>query len=498
MSVDVRWRPFMLDASISDEGIDRRSYYVGKFGGDAATAWSAQLRVAFAEEGLGAYRLDGLAAPSLHAHRLLAHAQTFSSAHAHMVADALFELYFCRTDENIADFDTLSSTVGNMGLAGLGDATNVRAFLESSQYEQEVSEAAVNAAAQGMSVPHFSITALAAGNHEHSGDSNTTDDVQNQRVQELSGVQSEHALLRAFGVVQSATSTGNGPAPVTRGGSAHGHQSQLLTASRWREQNLLPSMISASAPSEPFPASMPFVPSHFARLDEGDDTSFYSEPRLEQHLDEGARTALTAHYKGVFNCAAQRVSSASCIAAAGGTGTEVHAGLDVLDLCASWTSHFPDTEPDATADASRAWRFGRVHGCGMNASELAANARLTDWSLRDLNLQPTLPLPSDSFDVATCALSIDYLTRPLDIVREVFRVLRPGGCFVVSFSDRMFRSKATSLWRDSSVAERLWIVAAFFVYSGVVWRDLSVLDLSPADGDTGDPLFVVQAFKSRS
>ena len=77
-------------------------------------------------------------------------------------------------------------------------------------------------------------------------------------------------------------------------------------------------------------------------------------------------------------------------------------------------------------------------------------------------------------------------------------VLRPCGCFAVSFSDRMFRSKGTSLWRDSSVAEWLWIVAAFFVYSGVVWRDLSVLDLSPADGDTGDPLFVVQAFKSRS
>lgn len=39
------------------------------------------------------------------------------------------------------------------------------------------------------------------------------------------------------------------------------------------------------------------------------------------------------------------------------------------------------------------------------------------------------------------ALSIDYLIRPLSVLGEVGRVLRPGGMVAIAFSNRLFIQK---------------------------------------------------------
>ena len=63
----------------------------------------------------------------------------------------------------------------------------------------------------------------------------------------------------------------------------------------------------------------------------------------------------------------------------------------------------------------------------MNAQELAANAQLTEWCVQNLNQNPQLPYADDSFDRAMIVVSIQYLTQPVDVLRSVFRVLKPGG-----------------------------------------------------------------------
>ena len=83
----------------------------------------------------------------------------------------------------------------------------------------------------------------------------------------------------------------------------------------------------------------------------------------------------------------------------------------------------------------------------------------------------------------------------LALLLETHRVLRPQGRAVFSFSNRMFRSKVVEIWRDADDATRLWVVAAYFRYSGAEWQDITVLDLSARPGSGGDPLFVVQATK---
>ena len=107
----------------------------------------------------------------------------------------------------------------------------------------------------------------------------------------------------------------------------------------------------------------------------------------------------------------------------------------VLDLCSSWTSHILK---DKVGD-----QLKRVSGLGMNEDELKANAILTDYSVVDLNVKPDVKLPYDdsSFDVVLCQLSIDYLIYPLNVLKEVGRVLKPGGKVVILFSNRLFIQK---------------------------------------------------------
>ena len=137
------------------------------------------------------------------------------------------------------------------------------------------------------------------------------------------------------------------------------------------------------------------------------------------------------------------------IAAVGDLYDELGLSGDVLDLCASWVSHF-HTPP------------ARLVVLGMNAAELEHNPQASERVVHDLNADPTLPFPDASFDAATCCVSVDYLTQPLHVFDEVARVLRPGGVFVCTFSNRCFPTKAIRGWLASDDAGHVAIVEEYF------------------------------------
>jgi SAM-dependent methyltransferase len=166
-----------------------------------------------------------------------------------------------------------------------------------------------------------------------------------------------------------------------------------------------------------------FPPGALARRDESSDIAFYARPRLVQHLD------------------------ARCLAAVG----ELYArllqpGARVLDLMSSHDSHLP---PALELE---------LCGLGLNGEELAANPRLSERVVQDLNACPLLPWPDARFDAVICTASIEYLVRPAEVLAEARRVLKPGGIVVISFSDRWFPNKAIAVWSRLHEFERLGLV----------------------------------------
>jgi SAM-dependent methyltransferase len=201
-----------------------------------------------------------------------------------------------------------------------------------------------------------------------------------------------------------------------------------------------------------------FPPGFFDRADPGPDSVFYRPRRLVTHIDDGAIAAVGALYDEL--------------------GIGVGGEGEVLDLMSSWVSHF--TRPPR-----------RLTVLGMNDDELAANPQAFARVVHDLNHDPRLPFPDDSFDAAVCCVSVDYLVRPVEVFAEVARVVRPGGPFVCTFSNRCFPTKAIRGWLTSSDAEHGTIVAEYFRRAGGYGEP--VIERRTPAGRFGDPLWAVQA-----
>ncbi|XP_042383319.1 uncharacterized protein LOC121975627 isoform X3 [Zingiber officinale] len=183
-----------------------------------------------------------------------------------------------------------------------------------------------------------------------------------------------------------------------------------------------------------WPEKFPFKDEDFSRFDESSDSLFYSEPRFVTHIDDMAIRALTKYYSEVFP-------------------PSNTPDVCLLDLCSSWVSHYP-----------AGYRQDKIVGMGMNEKELERNP-----------------------------VSVDYLNKPIDVFREMQRVLKPGGLAIMSFSNRCFWTKAISIWTSTGDADHVWIVGAYFHYAGGFEPPVAV-DISPNRGRS-DPMYVVYSRK---
>jgi SAM-dependent methyltransferase len=199
-----------------------------------------------------------------------------------------------------------------------------------------------------------------------------------------------------------------------------------------------------------------FPDGFFDRSDGSADAMFYSWPRLVTHIDDSA------------------------IAAVGTLYEELGIRGEVLDLMSSWVSHFRIPPAHLTV-------------LGMSAEELQANPAATVTVVHDLNADPVLPFDDASFDAVVCCVSVDYLTRPLEVFSEVKRVLRPGGPFVCTFSNRCFPTKAIRGWLYASDEERCGIVCRYFQSAPGFGQPHS--QRRTPTSHFGDPLLAVWAYR---
>ncbi|MGH7837297.1 MAG: class I SAM-dependent methyltransferase, partial [Candidatus Binataceae bacterium] len=158
-------------------------------------------------------------------------------------------------------------------------------------------------------------------------------------------------------------------------------------------------------------------------------------------------------------------------------------GGEILDLMSSWRSHIPT--PLAPA---------RVTGLGLNREEMSDNPALSEIVVHNVNREPRLPFADDSFDAALMTVSVQYLTRPLEVFAEAGRVLRAGKPFIVTFSNRMFPTKAVALWQACGNQDRVAIVTRYFKESGA-FEKIEVIDRSAREGPPSDPIWAVIGYR---
>jgi SAM-dependent methyltransferase len=202
----------------------------------------------------------------------------------------------------------------------------------------------------------------------------------------------------------------------------------------------------------------------FTFPDEDDDSLFYKKPRLVTHIDTSAVDKISALY-----------------------GELLRPGMRVLDLMSSWRSHMPED-----------LALGSLVGLGLNREEMEKNHQLTRYVLHDLNMDPRLPFDDQAFDAVVCSVSVEYMVRPTGVFQEVARLLKPGGYFVNTFSNRWFPPKAVNIWKELSEFERVGLALEYFLqseayqnlhtYSARGWPR-PVTDRYYADISAADPVY---------
>ena len=88
-------------------------------------------------------------------------------------------------------------------------------------------------------------------------------------------------------------------------------------------------------------------------------------------------------------------------------------------------------------------------------------------------------------------VSVDYLTRPVEVFADVARVLRPGGKLIATFSNRCFPTKAIRGWLAADDAMHLQIVGTYFEVSHRFEEPQFDVRVPPDIG--ADPLYAVWA-----
>ena len=144
----------------------------------------------------------------------------------------------------------------------------------------------------------------------------------------------------------------------------------------------------------------------------------------------------------------------------------------------SWISHLP---PEV--------EYRRVIGLGMNEVELRRNERLDAFVVQNLNTNPRLPFGDAEFDGVGICVSIDHLTQPVEVLREVGRVLKADAPTIISFSNRCFPSKAVAVWHKLNERGRMQLVERYVKDAGN-FRNIRSLDRSP-QRMFSDPLYAV-------
>ncbi|MEM7429048.1 MAG: DsbA family oxidoreductase [Pseudomonadota bacterium] len=149
--VEVRWRPFQLDATIPEDGMDRQEYLSRKFGGpEGAKSIYDNVRAAGAEEDIPFRFEDIKKSPNtINAHRVIRWAEAMGVQNE--VAERLFQLYFMEGGD-LTDKEVLADNAEKAGM----EREVVETLLAGDADKEEVKNEIATASQMGVTgVPCF-------------------------------------------------------------------------------------------------------------------------------------------------------------------------------------------------------------------------------------------------------------------------------------------------------------------------------------------------------
>ena len=173
-------------------------------------------------------------------------------------------------------------------------------------------------------------------------------------------------------------------------------------------------------------------------------------------------------------------------------------GAQVLEIGACESSVLPNSKT-----------FASVSGVPMKTGALKA-AVVNDIEVDDslLDHEGVLNFPTNSMDYVVISSGIEYVSRPQALLRDVLRVLKPGGMVFTFFSSSGLDSTLSPLkmWTTMNDEQKIWVAGAYYHYAGgESYQDIEGYDLlSNGEGTTmvfekkgseGQSVYCVQAAK---
>lgn len=178
-------------------------------------------------------------------------------------------------------------------------------------------------------------------------------------------------------------------------------------------------------------------------------------------------------------------------------------GMQAMHLDEPTTFHHPaffdrtdesDTEftPPAMDDKAR-----------ENLAAIQSRFIKPDMRVLDFSLGTTRP--EGIYDAAVCVCSVEYMTRPVDILRFVAHFLAPGAPVLIAFTNRYAPDRVVRGWTELHEFERMGLaleylrVAKLFENAGTIsmrndWREQSDPRFRETRG-VSDPVYVAYGHK---
>jgi hypothetical protein len=115
--------------------------------------------------------------------------------------------------------------------------------------------------------------------------------------------------------------------------------------------------------------------------------------------------------------------------------------------------------------------------------------RFVQPGMRVLDLSPDAGRPSGQYDAASCFLALEYMDRPVDILRYIAHFLPSGAPVVLAFTDAFDPKRAIRGWSELHPFERMGLALEYLRMAGFA-QDMGTISIRNDWRDRDDPRFI--------